>query len=276
MTTTRFRISPLLSAIGRVPVLLAVTIVLTTKPAGVTGLATAPTSSTNTVGMPPPLRLKQLLEAEMEGTRSTTSSGNGNEDESSSPILLPCCYDGLTARLIARAGFEATFMTGFGVSAVHGVPDTQLLSYGEMHQHATIIAEALASVALEAKGTGSNTNGLPIPCIADGDTGYGNAVNVKRTVFGYGRAVRQYKKDFVYKSIDTGIILRNPIQLVTYKGIIMRIVIAVSTLTSRLYYYYKSISYLLVIFFDLVRFVFSQLHMTYPIFYLRMNYITTI
>ena len=41
----------------------------------------------------------------MDGTRKDTK-----------PILLPCCYDGLTARLIAKAGFEATFMTGFGVS----------------------------------------------------------------------------------------------------------------------------------------------------------------
>jgi len=61
------------------------------------------------VGSPPPLRLKQLLESEMNGTR-----------QSENPILLPCCYDGLTARLITRAGFEATFMTGFGVSAVNG------------------------------------------------------------------------------------------------------------------------------------------------------------
>ena len=54
---------------------------------------------------PPALRLKKLLQSEIDGTR---------EDEM--PILMPCCYDGLTARLVARAGFEATFMTGFGVS----------------------------------------------------------------------------------------------------------------------------------------------------------------
>ena len=56
-------------------------------------------------GTPAPKRLKQLLQSEMDGTR-----------KSDDPILLPCCYDGLTARLIAKAGFEATFMTGFGVS----------------------------------------------------------------------------------------------------------------------------------------------------------------
>lgn len=117
-----------------------------------------------------PMRLKQLLQDEMDGTR-----------KSDMPILLPCCYDGLSARLVARAGFEATFMTGFGVSAVNGYPDTQLVSYGEMQSQASIVAEGLSSAALELGGD-------PIPCIADGDTGYGNAVNVKRTVFGYGRA----------------------------------------------------------------------------------------
>jgi len=121
-------------------------------------------------GSPPPLRLKQLLESEMNGTR-----------QSENPILLPCCYDGLTARLITRAGFEATFMTGFGVSAVNGYPDTQLVSFGEMQSQTNIVAEGLSSAALEM---GKN----PIPCIADGDTGYGSTANVKRTIFGYGRS----------------------------------------------------------------------------------------
>ena len=43
--------------------------------------------------------------------------------------VMPCCYDGLSAKLIERAGFEVTFMTGFGVSAVHGLPDTQVYLY---------------------------------------------------------------------------------------------------------------------------------------------------
>lgn len=43
-------------------------------------------------------------------------------------FTMPCCYDGLSARMVAQAGFELTFMTGFGVSAVHGYPDTQVLS----------------------------------------------------------------------------------------------------------------------------------------------------
>jgi hypothetical protein len=53
------------------------------------------------LAIPAPARLSRLLEKGGEGDM---------------PILLPCCYDGLTARLVARAGFEATFMTGFGVS----------------------------------------------------------------------------------------------------------------------------------------------------------------
>jgi 2-methylisocitrate lyase-like PEP mutase family enzyme len=121
-------------------------------------------------GRPAPARLKELLDREMEG------GGNPNN-----PILMPCAYDGLTARLVARAGFEATFMTGFGVSGVNGFPDTQLVSYQEMFNAANTVAEGLANAALEL-------NESPLPCIADGDTGYGNAVNVKRTLFGYGRA----------------------------------------------------------------------------------------
>jgi 2-methylisocitrate lyase-like PEP mutase family enzyme len=64
---------------------------------------------------------------------------------------------------------------------VNGYPDTQLVSYGEMVSAALSVAEGLSSAALELSEE-------PIPCIADGDTGYGNAINVKRTVFGYARA----------------------------------------------------------------------------------------
>jgi len=87
-------------------------------------------------------------------------------------IVMPCCYDALTARLIERCGFELTFMTGFGVSAAHGYPDCQLVSYQEMLDTGFSICSALRR----------------IPCIGDGDTGYGNAVNVKRTVRGYAQA----------------------------------------------------------------------------------------
>lgn len=128
-------------------------------------------------GLPPPERLRRLLEA--------TDSGEA-------PILLlPCCYDGLTARLVGLSGFNATFMTGFGVSGANGYPDTQLVSFNEMLSAANSVAEGLSSAALERARYGeADQDGPPIaiPCIADGDTGYGNAINVKRTVFGYARA----------------------------------------------------------------------------------------
>jgi hypothetical protein len=44
--------------------------------------------------------------------------------ENDSLTIMPCCYDGLTARLVEQAGFDLTFMTGFGVSATYGLPDT--------------------------------------------------------------------------------------------------------------------------------------------------------
>ncbi|WP_422366029.1 isocitrate lyase/PEP mutase family protein [Pelagibius sp.] len=85
---------------------------------------------------------------------------------------MPCCFDALSARLIERAGFPVTFMSGFAVSAARlGLPDTGLISYGEMLDQGRNICAA----------TG-------IPVIGDGDTGYGNAVNVKRTVAGYAQA----------------------------------------------------------------------------------------
>ena len=84
-------------------------------------------------------------------------------------LTMPCCYDALTAKLIQDAGFPLTFMSGFAVSAARlGLPDTGLISYSEMTD--------------QLKNICSISN---IPVIADGDTGYGNAVNVKRTVHGY-------------------------------------------------------------------------------------------
>ena len=128
-------------------------------------------------GCPPPKRLRRLLQ-----------SVQANEAQIS---LLPCCYDGLTARLVALSGFDATFMTGFGVSGANGYPDTQLVSFDEMIKAANTVAEGLSSAALEKAKYGEvdgASEPVAIPCIADGDTGYGNAVNCKRTVFGYARA----------------------------------------------------------------------------------------
>ena len=86
--------------------------------------------------------------------------------------LVPSCYDALSAKMIANAGVPFTFMTGFGVAASRlGEPDLGLISYGEM-------VDTVRNICAAA----------PIPVIADGDTGYGNALNVERTVKGYAQA----------------------------------------------------------------------------------------
>ena len=85
---------------------------------------------------------------------------------------MPCCWDALSARLIERAGFPLTFMSGFAVSAARlALPDTQLISYAEMLDQGRAMCAAVS-----------------IPVIGDADTGYGNALNVKRTIAGYAQA----------------------------------------------------------------------------------------
>ncbi|MCB2180997.1 MAG: isocitrate lyase/PEP mutase family protein [Desulfobulbaceae bacterium] len=87
-------------------------------------------------------------------------------------LLMPCCFDALSAALVEQAGFRLTFMSGFAVSAAHlGLPDTGLISYGEMVDQGRAICSRVA-----------------IPVIGDADTGYGNALNVKRTISGYAAA----------------------------------------------------------------------------------------
>jgi 2-methylisocitrate lyase-like PEP mutase family enzyme len=85
---------------------------------------------------------------------------------------MPCCFDALSARLIERAGFPLTFMSGYAVSATRlGLPDTGLIGYAEMAAQGRDICAAVR-----------------IPVIGDADTGYGNALNVKRSIRGYARA----------------------------------------------------------------------------------------
>lgn len=86
--------------------------------------------------------------------------------------VMPCCFDALSAKLIEQEGYDLTFMSGFAASASRiGEPDLGLMSYGEVVDQASNIANATS-----------------IPLIGDGDTGYGNAMNVKRTVKGFARA----------------------------------------------------------------------------------------
>ena len=83
-------------------------------------------------------------------------------------LTAPFVYDALQARLAAAAGFEAVYMTGFGTAAARGLPDVGLLTMTEMAANVRAIAGA-----------------IEIPLICDADTGYGNALNVARTVHEY-------------------------------------------------------------------------------------------
>jgi carboxyvinyl-carboxyphosphonate phosphorylmutase len=87
-------------------------------------------------------------------------------------IVAPGAYDGFSARLIEAAGFKAVYMTGAGTAASHlGQPDLGLATMTEMATHAAHLASCIS-----------------LPLIADADTGYGNALNVVRTVREYERA----------------------------------------------------------------------------------------
>jgi 2-methylisocitrate lyase-like PEP mutase family enzyme len=83
-------------------------------------------------------------------------------------ITAPGAYDCITARLIERAGFAVIYMTGAGTAATLGYPDFGLVTMSEMVANARRIAAAVT-----------------VPVIADADTGYGNELNVVRTVREY-------------------------------------------------------------------------------------------
>ena len=87
-------------------------------------------------------------------------------------LTMPGCHDAMSARLIEESGFEIGFMSGFAVSAARlGMPDTGLISYAELVDQGANICRSVA-----------------IPMIGDGDTGFGSAQNIKRTVQGYVQA----------------------------------------------------------------------------------------
>jgi len=86
-------------------------------------------------------------------------------------VTAPGAYDGLTAMLVAQAGFPAVYMTGAGTSVAHGYPDFGLLTETEMVANAARMVRA-----------------IDVPLVADADTGYGNELNVVRTVQDYERA----------------------------------------------------------------------------------------
>lgn len=80
-------------------------------------------------------------------------------------LVAPGCFDGLSARLVEEAGFEAAYLSGGAVARSMGIPDIGLVTMSEVIDRA---AQVVAAVK--------------IPIIADADTGYGNAVNLVRSV----------------------------------------------------------------------------------------------
>ena len=88
-------------------------------------------------------------------------------------VVMPAVWDGLTAKLTAAAGFETAFLSGSCVAASRlGGPDLDLISFGEMFDSFQMVRGAAPDLLV----------------LADGDHGYGNAMNVQRTVRAYGRA----------------------------------------------------------------------------------------
>ena len=84
-------------------------------------------------------------------------------------LYAPGCYNAMSARVLEEAGFEAIYMTGYGTSlSLTGLPDVGLTSMSEMVANARYIA-----------------NAVKIPLLADADTGFGNAINVIRTIREY-------------------------------------------------------------------------------------------
>src|ERR1700751_3780224 len=80
-------------------------------------------------------------------------------------VVAPGAYDGIGARLVEQAGFPVVYMTGAGTAAALGFPDYGLVTMTEMTANAVVLARTVS-----------------IPVLADADTGYGNELNVTRTV----------------------------------------------------------------------------------------------
>jgi 2-methylisocitrate lyase-like PEP mutase family enzyme len=86
-------------------------------------------------------------------------------------LVAPGCFDGLSARLVQEAGFEAAYLSGGAVARSMGIPDIGLVTMSESIERAVQVVSA-----------------INIPIIADADTGYGNAVNLVRSVREFERA----------------------------------------------------------------------------------------
>jgi len=81
-------------------------------------------------------------------------------------LIVPAAFDMVSAKIIEKVGFEAVYLSGFGQSASHlGLPDAGLMTFTEMVERVHNMARA-----------------INLPLLADGNTGYGGIVNVRRTV----------------------------------------------------------------------------------------------
>jgi 2-methylisocitrate lyase-like PEP mutase family enzyme len=90
-------------------------------------------------------------------------------------LVAPCCYDMISAKLIEQAGFEAVYLGGYAHVASHvGLPDAGLATFSEMLERVHNLVRCVG-----------------VPVLADGDTGYGNALNMRRTVQEYEQAGAQ-------------------------------------------------------------------------------------
>ena len=90
-------------------------------------------------------------------------------------LVAPCCYDMISAKLIEQAGFDAVYLGGYAHVASHvGLPDAGLATFSEMLERVHNLVRT-----------------VNVPILADGDTGYGNALNMRRTVQEYEQAGAQ-------------------------------------------------------------------------------------
>ncbi|XP_072969598.1 uncharacterized protein [Typha angustifolia] len=129
-----------------------------------------------TATIPRPIKINYLKSYPVHGARASAGESPAKQLRRilGSPGIHqgPACFDALSARLVERAGFEFCFTSGFSISAARlGLPDVGFISYGEMVDQGQQITQAVS-----------------IPVIGDADNGYGNPMNVKRTVKGFIKA----------------------------------------------------------------------------------------
>lgn len=144
------------------------------------------TTSTSEVPYPFSFESGKRIEAELraDGTRSTTitfpnvrgrlPSAQASRlrsmmleahADATKILAFPCSYDALSSRLVEEAGFPLLFLSGYAVASAHGLPDTGYVAMQEM-------CDKLQETARQTSA----------PIVADGDTGYGGPMNVRRTV----------------------------------------------------------------------------------------------